>query len=194
MKPVLNYFVPFTNGKFVASCLMFSDDVCGKPNEFIVGAPWHQNEYSDIDFWWKDHEHDWFNTENWRDYLSPNVLADKYSFYTCHEDYAVRHIKYHVTNSRILTIIPDIELCKRNYDLKNWIEDEADFFNSRVYQEYNAFRPILDDIVIRQSDLFDPVLFVKTIEYLCQSLNISLDMEKVIAYRDTYFSQPSNKL
>jgi hypothetical protein len=194
MKPILNHFVPFTNGKFVASCLMFSDSVCGKPNELIVDAPWHRNEYSDIDFWWKDYEHDWFNTENWVDYLHPQVPLDKYAFYTCHEDYSVHHIRRLVPSSRVITVIPDIELCKKNYDKKNWIDAESDFETSRVYSEFMAFNPILDDIVIHQRDLFSEDTFIKTIEHVCQSLNITLDMHKVVAYRKTYFSHPSNQI
>jgi len=191
---ILNYFVPFTNGKFVASCLMFSDDVCGLPNEFKVDMPWHQNEYSDIDFWWQDYEHDWFNTENWVDYLNPSALEKGYKFYTCHEDYAVNHIKRLVPTARILSIIPDLDLCKRNYVKKNWIQDEPLFENSRVYAEFQNFRPIESDLVVRQQDLFDTDKFIKTIDYLTRELNITIDMERVVAYRDRYFAHPMNQI
>jgi hypothetical protein len=193
MKPILNYFVPFTNGKFVANCLMLSEDVCGKPNELAVDRPWHQNEYSDIDFWWKDHQHDWFNTENWQDYLNP-IPENKYAFYTCHENYSVHHIKRLVPNSRIITIVPEYDLCKNNYIKKNWIESETVFEESRVFSEFEQFRPIYSDLVIYQSDLFQLDSFTKTIEYLCKGLNISLDMKKVLSYRNYYFSHPSNQL
>jgi hypothetical protein len=172
---------------------MISEDVCGKPMELAVDRPWHQNEYSDIDFWWKDHEHDWFNTENWADYLNP-IPEDKYAFYTCHEDHSVRHIKHILPNSRIITIIPDYEICRANYLKKNWIDAEPVFESSRVYKEFNSFNPIHDDLVIHQCELFNLDSFVKTIEYLHNGLNIHLDMDKVISYRDYYFSIPSNQL
>lgn len=193
MKPILNYFVPFTNGKFVASCLMFSNDVNGTPNQ-LLHDHWTKNEYSDVDFWWTDHFHNWFNTDNWRDYLNPEIDHSKYSFYTCHEDYAVHHVKRLIPESRIITVIPDLELCRANYNNKNWIESESDFETSRVFTEFQAFSPITSDIVINQTDLFSRKSFTETIERLRESLNINLDMDKVLAYRNYYFSHPSNQI
>lgn len=196
MKPILNYFVPFTNGKFVASCIMLSDQVHGIPSDIKKNGPWNNIEYSDIDFWWKDYSHDWFNTPNWIDYVNEHVLKnhDKYIFYTCHEDYAVNHIKKIIPESRIITIIPNLELCKRNYERKNWILNEPNFETSRCFKEFTSFNPIISDIVINQTDLFERSSFIKTIEYIAKSLNITLDMDHVLAYHDSYFSHPSNQI
>jgi hypothetical protein len=196
MKPILNYFVPFTNGKFVASCLMFSDQVFGVRNNLSKTGNWVNIEYSDIDFWWQDYEHDWFNTTNWRDYLRPQIIenSDKFVFFTCHEDYAVDHVKRLIPESRILTIIPDLTLCRKNYRNKNWVDSEPEFETSRCFKEFQAFNPITSDIVINQTDLFERSSFIKAIEHVRSSLNITLDMQQVLAYHDLYFSHPSNQL
>ncbi len=124
MKPVLNYFVPFTNGKFVAQCLMFSSNVemAVDPLANLKNNNWNKVEYSDIDHWWVDHNHDWFNTTDWEKYLTKKAReSTKYQFYTCHEDYSVHHIKRLLPQSRIISIVPDLELCKKNYENKNWV-------------------------------------------------------------------------
>lgn len=190
---ILNYFVPFTNGKFVASCLMTSPDVIGQPHELNDTINWINNEYSDIDFWWLDHEHDWFNTTNWRDYLRPGVFDDRYKFYTCHEDYTALYVKRLLPSARIISIVPDLELCKSNYLKKNWIQQQPVFEDSRVYKEFRAFN-CLKDLTINQVDLFEESSFIKTIEYLAKGLDITIDMEEVLVYRDMYFAHPMNQI
>lgn len=190
---ILNYFVPFTNGKFVASCLMTSPDVIGKATTLNDYTNWVNNEYSDIDFWWIDSDHNWFNTTNWIDYIKPEVFEDQYKFYTCHEDYTALYVKRLLPSARIISIVPDLELCKSNYLKKNWIQQQPIFEDSRVYKEFQAFN-CLDDLVINQVDLFKESSFIKTIEYLSNGLNITVDMEEILAYRNIYFAHPMNQI
>ena len=197
MKPVLNYFVPFTNGKFVAQCLMFSDDVemAVDPMANLRNNNWNSVEYSDIDYWWIDHHHDWFNTRDWQKYLTKRAReSSKYQFYTCHEDYTVHHIKRLLPQSRIISIIPDLDLCKRNYIRKNWVNTNLSFEDSRVYEEFKNFKPITSDIVIDQRDLFSPERFVEVIKYLSTKLDVKLDLDQVLNYREQYFNHPRNQL
>ena len=115
-------------------------------------------------------------------------------FYTCHEDYTVDYIKQLLPQSRIVCIVPDLELCRKNYQKKNWIEDETDFETSRVYREFQSFNAITTDLVIQQQDLFQVDSFVKSIDCLAQGLNITLDMAQVLKYRSRYFSHPMNQI
>lgn len=195
MIPVLNYFVPFTNGKFVAQCLMFSDSVesAVDPVKQLEHENWNLVEYSDIDLWWKDHDHDWFNTPDWELFLTDRVSqSTKYVFYTCHEDYSVHHIKRLLPESRILTILPNPDLCKQNYINKNWVHTELSFEDSRVFNELQSFKPITQDIVIKQDDLFNETSFISCMEYLQKSLSISLDLDAVLQYREKYFMHRRN--
>lgn len=196
MKPVLNYFVPFTNGKFLAQCLMFSDSVeqVIDPLATLKNDNWNKVEYSDIDYWWVSSKHDWFNTADWQRYLTDRARESaKYQFYTCHEDYSVHHIKRLVPESRIITIIPNLELCERNYYKKNWMPGNERFEESRVYQEFKNFKPITADIVVNQVDLFDEATFLQTIEHVTSKLGIAVDLNKVLEYRNAYFKHSRNQ-
>jgi len=196
---ILNYFVPFTNGKFVASCLMWSNDVCSMISHDELNrrltqeSHWTNVEYNDIQFWWKDHTIDWFNDKNWFDNITESALTavadNQYCFYTCHEDYSVTYLKRIFPNAKTMMIIPDKDLCKQNYLAKNWIESEPEFETSRVYKEFSKFKQIATDLVINQTSIFNEPQFVVEINNIANKLNIVLDLDQVLAYRNLYLKR-----
>jgi hypothetical protein len=201
---VLNYFVPFTNGKFISTCLMLSDDVYKMISaDKIVQrlatphSDWNKIEYSDVDFWWQDHSIDWFNSDNWFSNLSESAVEaiqqNKYIFYTCHEDYSVNYLKTIFTNAQVLVVTPNFDLCKKNYLQKNWYKEEPVFEESRVFKEFNNFKPIPTHLTINQLDIYNKNLFIEAITKLSIELNITLNTNQVLAYRNLYLSNKFNQ-
>lgn len=197
-KIIFNYFVPFTSGKFIASCLSLSPDVYSifSYNELISrlnNSDWPNVEYSDTDLWWKDHRIDWFHSKNWFSNLTSQTISavanNQYLFYTCHEDYTVRHLQSIFPNSRVLAIIPDLELCRQNYTKRNWASEEINFKGSRVQKEFDNFKPILKDLVINQIDLYDEPRFITFMGDITEKLKISIDMDLVLTYRQHYLAR-----
>lgn len=159
---------------------------------------WNQVEYSDIDFWWKDYNHDWFNCPNdWFDYLAKGPLDaishDKYIFYSVHEADTAGCITNLFPNARLLVIVPDAELCKKNYLAKNWNVEEPEFETSRVQRDFDNFRMPDTDLIFHQSHIYDTELFVKGISDLCNKLKIKVDMDLVLKYREHYLNSEFNK-
>ena len=203
-KLILNYFVPFSNGKFIATCLMFSKSV--EPmvpldklaQRLSQGTSWNNIEYSDIDFWWKDHSINWFNNQDWFDNLTDTALTaiseNRYCFYTCHEDYTVKHLKNKFVNANTLMVLPNFELCKQNYKLKNWLVTEPEFETSRVYQEFLNFKPVDTELVFDQTHIFDKKLFIDGITNIANLLSIELDINQVLEYRNQYLNNKFNKI
>ena len=199
---IINYFVPFTSGKFVATCLMFSDDVTSMYDESpmvrLNNAHWSNVEYSDMSFWWKDHTINWYHNANWFENINQKVFdsieQNKYFFYTCHDTGVVDHIKYNILpNAKVLMIIPDYELCRKNYQAKNWMVEEPNFETSRVSISLREWEEVNTDLTFDQRHIYDETLFVNAINDLATKLNITLDMNQVLHYRNTYLSHQLNK-
>lgn len=203
-KLIINYFVPFTGGKFVYSCIMLAQEAYPMiPKYQLLDRlqagmnSWNQVEYSDIDFWWKDYRHDWFNTSNWQDYLSVDATTalenSRYVSYTCHDYKSVKHLKRIFKNAKILTVIPNRDLCKQNYLNKNWNKQEPVFEMSRIQKDLDEFTVPETDLIYKQEVTFDKDHFVETITDLYSKLEITLDLDLVLKYRELYLNSKFNK-
>ena len=191
-KLILNYFVPFSNGKFIATSLMYSDDVCNmlgtteRQNRLDRSDSWWNIEYSDVDFWWRDPRIDWFNSDDWFDnltHVARNAIADdKYCFFTCHEDYTVNFLKSEFPNAKIIQVIPDLDLCKRNFKAKR---PDDDF--SRILPEFNSFNPVRADVTFKQTSIYNDN-FLNEVETCANTLGIRLNLDQVIQYRQLYLN------
>jgi hypothetical protein len=201
---VANYFVPFTSGKFIMSCLMLHPEVYPALSldqlfDRLRGyaTHWNQVEYSDIDFWWKDYNHDWFNSSDWFDYLAKGpieaIAKDQYIFYSVHEPGTSKFLTNIFPNAKILVIVPDWDLCKKNYLAKNWFKDEPEFETSRIRQDFDNFRMLDTDLVFHQAHIYDESLFAAGIQDLCNKLKIKVDMDLVLKYREHYLNSSFNK-
>lgn len=194
---ILNYFVPFTSGKFIASCLMFGDSVVKAQSDLTKNLDWQNIEYNDFKFWWQESDCDWFNSEHWFGNLSTQALEaignNQYCFYTCHEDYSVNYLKKIFPNAQVLMIVPDYQLCRKNYLAKNWVADEPDFETSRVAQEFLNFKSIATNLVFDQRHIYDQALFCQSINNIATNLNIRLDLDQVLDYRTKYLEHQLNK-
>ena len=200
---ILNHFLAFSNGKFIATCLMLSDDVYKilSVEEIYCritadARDWNQVEYNDLTFWWRDHNVDWFNSPNWFNNLNSGpreaVANNKYVFYTCHE--SVQYCKNIFPNARVLSIVPDVVYCRINYKNKNWMIEQPVFETSRVWDELQAFKSNDSDILVHQRDLFQEQTFVNLISHIANKLNITIDMDRVLEYRSLYFKNKFNQL
>lgn len=201
-KLILNYFVPYTSGKFIASCLMFSSGVykmlsIAELKNRLGNTGWTNVEYSDVDFWWKDHNIDWFSSDDWFQNLSASAIdaigQNQYVFYTCHELYSVRHLKNLFPNAQVLMIVPDYSLCKRNYLKKNTVDTHLEFNDSRVYKELQEFAEYNTDLVVKQTDIYNTELFIQTISNIACQLNLEIKIEELVNYRKLYLSHNLNK-
>ena len=199
---ILNYFVPFTSGKFIATCLMFSKDVCpmisqGDIINRLSADTWANVEYSDQDFWWKDKNVDWFNSTDWYDNLNVGPIdainTNLYCFYTCHETHTVHYLKKIFPKAQVLMILPNYELCRKNYLAKNWVETESIFEESRVYKELIDFNPIDTNLVFDQRHIYDSYAFLTGILDLARMLKINLDVDRVLEYRECYLNSKFNR-
>jgi hypothetical protein len=206
-KVIANYFVPYSNGKFVATCLMLSPDVHPILSESEIFAritsyqniphylkqSWFEIEYSDIAFWWRETGHDWYNTPNWRDYLSDSVVnTDKWIFYSCHDTGELQYLK-NLMSVKTLMIVPDPAMCKSNYLAKNEIRAEPVFESSRVQQDLDNFKLIDSELVFHQRDIVDEIKFTQSMQLLAEQLEINLDINLVLKYRDLYLKNPFNE-
>lgn len=202
---ISNYFVPFTSGKFVMSCLMLHKEVYpALTQEQLFGRitanarDWTQVEYSDIDFWWKEYNWDWFHQQDtWYDNIADEpkaaVANGQYIFYSVHEAGTTKFMTNLFPNSRILVIVPDEALCKKNYLSKNRNTNEPIFETSRVYRDLKNFVRVDTDLVFHQKNIYDTGLFVANIKDLANKLKINLDMDLVIKYREHYLNSSFNK-
>lgn len=199
-----NYFVPFSNGKFIASCLMLNSDVypiLSKEELFrrltdTSIDSWPQIEYSDIDFWFKDHAVDWFNTTNWyeniKDQPISGIQSNRYVIYSYHP--GIENFMLNLfPNSRCITTVPDVELCKKNYSNKNWVVSEPFFESSRVQQDLKNFKVADGDLIFYQSNILHEEKFINNMLDIADQLKISLDLELVCAYRKTYMNCKFNQ-
>ena len=202
---IINYFVSFTNGKFIASCLMLSNDVYKMVTEEDMidrlrrYSDWFFVEVNDEKFWWRDPKNDWFNNpNNWFDYLTDEaksaVEQNKYIFYTCHDYKTFQYLKNIFTNARVVTVIPNLDLCKKNYQSKNTNQFETTFENSRVEREFDEFRLYDTDLQIKQQDIYNEPAFVKAMRTLAIALKIQLDFRKVFRYRNAYLAHKKNQI
>ena len=202
---ILNHFLAFSNGKFIATCLMLSNDVYKILSlEEIYhrismnARDWAQVEYNDFKFWWRDPDIDWYQNKNWFDNLNCGPLEaiknNKYIFYTCHDQDSYRYCKRIFPNARILSIVPDVGYCKINYKNKNCVVDQPVFESSRVWHELQEFVPCNLDVQVNQRDLFQEQSFIKLISHIADKLNITIDMNRVLEYRNLYFKNKFNQL
>ena len=197
--------MPFTSGKFIATCLMMSPNVYPMltPEEIFYRIEnkstlkWNEVEYSDIDFWWNTENKDWFNTRGWQDYLASgpieSVAKDQYVFYTVHEPSTLQFIHNYVCKHRPLVIIPDADLCRSNYNSKNLIPEEADFDISRVKRDLDNFVMLDTDLYFYQQHIYDETQFSQGMQMLVDNLKINLDINLVLKYRDLYLKNPFNE-
>lgn len=205
-KFIANYFVPYTSGKFIATCLMLSPDMYPMltqdeifyriSNKHLLR--WNEIEYSDIDFWWKEPDCDWFNSPHWRDNLAAGPLdainKNRYVFYTCHESGTVKFLRNHVCRDlEVLTIVPDEELCKKNYLSKNLIDSEPVYETSRIKQDFDNYFLPDTNLIFYQRDIYDEVKFKQGMESIVDNLKINLDLSLVLKYRNLYLNNPFNE-
>jgi hypothetical protein len=201
---ILNYFVPYTNGKFTATCLMFSPavykmlDLAEIYQRIQRKDSWANIEYSDVDFWWKDHSVDWFNSVDWIKNLSESAKnafqQNQYVFYTCHEIESVNYLKQLFPDAQILITLPDIDLCKQNYYSKNPLSNSVLFEKSRVYKEFQNFKSVDTNLTINQQDIYSHDQFGKSIAGIADKLNIKLDIDRVLQYRSCYLQNKFNQI
>lgn len=212
-KIVLNFFIPFSNGKFIASCLMFSPDVYKMmPLESLFSRltrqdNWGQVEFNDLDFWWDSAAHsnpkwalEWFNMPDWETHLSDTardfLASGKYAFYTCHGYSVLQDALKKFPNAKIMRIVPDIELTKRNHQLKKPPDVSKHFPEYDVEDAFKTFNSldIKTDLVFPQCHIYDEELFKSSILNLAKNLEVELDIEPVLEYRKAYLAHPMNKI
>lgn len=211
---ILNFFIPFSNGKFIASCLMFSPDVYKMlPTDMLfsrlsrTSTTWGQIEFNDLDFWWKPEAHNdpmwfmnWMDIPNWQDKLSDNAVSaltgDQYAFYTCHGLDILNRVTSKFPNAKILKIIPDLELTKRNHELKRPPDRSKHFPEYDPLDSFTVFNnaDIQTPYTFTQSHIYDKELFTESITALAQKLSIKLDIDKVLEYRACYLNHPMNQI
>lgn len=192
-KLILNYFTPFSNGKFIASCLMLSDQVHdmipqgSREDRLLQTDDWGSVEYSDVDFWWLDHSYDWFNSRDWFNNLTDEaklaIRSNEYCFYTCHEAYTVRYMKNLFPNAKIMSIIPDLNCTQANFEAKRGVS----FKFTEQYNEFMNWEVIADACMFPQTAIYNTD-FENSFMNLCRQLGIVPAMEKVLHYRQQYLN------
>jgi hypothetical protein len=90
-------------------------------------------------------------------------------------------------------ILPNYELCRKNYLAKNWVETESIFEESRVYKELIDFNPIDTNLVFDQRHIYDSYAFLTGILDLARMLKINLDVDRVLEYRECYLNSKFNR-
>ena len=192
-KLILNYFVPFSNGKFIASCLMLSDQVHDmipdREERLLQTDDWGSVEYSDIDFWWLDHSYDWFNSQDWFNNITDEaklaISSDKYCFYTCHEADTVLYMKRLFPNAKIMSIVPDLNCTQANFEAKRGVT----FKFSEQYNEFMNWEVMEDVSIFPQTAIYNSD-FEYSFTNLCEQLDIKVPMEKVLRFRQQYLNNP----
>ena len=168
---------------------------------------WGLIEYNDLDFWWMPEAHenprwfmDWMDMDDWKEHLSVNareVLAgDKYAFYTCHGGGLIDRLLSKFPNAKVLKIIPDLELTKRNHQLKKPPDPSRHFPEYDVEDAFNVFNkyPVETELTFPQAHIYDETLFKDSILKLAAALSIELDIDKVLEYRKCYLAHPMNQI
>ena len=67
------------------------------------------------------------------------------------------------------------------------------FEESRVFKEFNNFKLIPTHLTINQLDIYNKNLFIEAITKLSIELNITLNTNQVLAYRNLYLSNKFNQ-
>ena len=192
-KIILSYFVPHSNGKFITSCLMLSDQVYNmiptSQKDMILpdGRNWSSIDYSDLNFWWKDTTIDWVTSKDWFSNINNGpldaVTNNQYCFYSCHEDYTVRFMKRIFPNAKILIVEPNERYVEANCEEKTGDR----FIDSGNYKEFLAYVPMEHDVMIRQRDLYERGCFLRAFNKITETLDITIPQDRLLEYRDIYF-------
>ena len=83
--------------------------------------------------------------------------------------------------------------CKQNYLNKNWNKQEPVFETSRIQKDINEFTVLATDLIYKQEATFNKDHFVETIMDLYSKLEITLDLDLVLKYRELYLNSKFNK-
>jgi len=211
---VLNYFIPFSCGKFVSSCLMFSEQTypmiareemfARLVNGYDQGWGWGHIEYNDLDFWWDggngdpDFFHNWFNKPNWQQYLSLRAKealeGDRYAFYTCHGWGMAQTMQSIFKNSKLISVVPDLDFVYKNYQLKKPPDPSKHFPAYDPRDSFNLYKKNVTPFLFYQKNIYNEAAFKTNILALAEQLSIVLDMDQVLKYREAYLANKFNQI
>ena len=137
---------------------------------------------------------------DWQSHLSDTALdfldSGKYAFYTCHGHAVLQDALKKFPNAKILKIIPDIELTKRNHQLKKPPDISKHFPEYDIEDAYKTFngQNVQTLLTFPQKHIYNRELFTESILTLADNLGIQLDIDPVLEYRKCYLAHPMNQI
>lgn len=168
---------------------------------------WGSIEYNDLDFWWRPEAHDnprwfmeWPDMPDWPEHLSEQardvLTGERYAFYTCHNIGLMNRLLEKFPNAKVLRIAPDLDLVKRNYELKKPPNLSAHFPEYDAEDAYTVFinHPVDTALTFSQQHIYDKELFTESILKLANNLGVELDIDPVLEYRKVYLAHPMNQI
>lgn len=211
---VLNYFIPYSCGKFVSNCLMFSNQTYPMISQEEMftrlvdghdrGWGWGHIEYNDLDFWWDggngdpDWFHNWYNKPNWQQYLSARgrevLTGDCYAFYTCHNWAMAQTIQSIFKNSKLISIVPDLDFVYKNYQLKAPRDPSKHFPPYDPLDSFKLYKKDTTPFLFYQKNIYNDWAFKENILQLAEQLGIELELDQVIKYREAYLANKFNQI